>query len=150
RFNHPPSVRDEIFKRIEAERRFKADFYRSEGDREAQNIRSAAEQKRRELLAEARAEEKRRKGEAETEADRIRSAAHSQDPDSYVFLKKLEKMKSILGENKALLLLSTHRPIFDLLFQPPQPGRPLPPGVSAAPAGQMPMPGGQAQKKGGQ
>ena len=33
----------------------------------------------------------------------------------------MEKLQSILSDNKAVLLLSTHRSIFDLLFQPPRP-----------------------------
>ncbi len=51
----------------------------------------------------------------------IRNQAHTQDPEFYVFLKQMEKLQSILGDNKTVLLLSTHRPLFDLLFQPPNP-----------------------------
>ena len=42
-----------------------------------------------------------------------------QDPQFYAFLKKLEDYQRILGDNKTLLLLSTHRELFDLLFNPP-------------------------------
>ncbi|MCC6418113.1 MAG: protease modulator HflC [Gemmataceae bacterium] len=152
RFNHPSGVRQKIFDRIASERNRKAEYYRSEGLKLAQNIRSTAEEKQRELLAKARAEERILKGQAETEADLIRNRAHSQDPEFYVFLKKLEKMQSILGENKTVLLLSTHRPIFDLLFQPPGPsgsptpgritGLPLPPGAENSNAKGAPK-GGQ-------
>jgi modulator of FtsH protease HflC len=137
RFNHPAQVRESIFERIRSERTLKVEDYRSRGQREAEDIKSRAQEKVRVLLAEARAEEKRLKGKADTEADLIRTRAHSQDPEFFVFLKKLEKMQSILGENKTLLLLSTHRPIFDLLFQPPGPGtRPgMPPAVTGHPAG---------------
>ncbi len=135
RFNHPSAVRESIFERIRSERNLIVEDYRSKGQREAEDIKSRAAEKVRTLLAEARAEEKRLKGKAETEADRIRNQAHSRDPEFFVFLKKLEKMQSILGENKTLLLLSTHRPIFDLLFQPPAAGtRPgMPPALTGQP-----------------
>lgn len=123
RFNHPTLVRDAIFERIRSERRKKAAEYRSEGDKQAKQIESDALKRKRELLATARAEEERLKGEADTQAAYIRNKAHSQDPEFYAFLKKMEKLQSILGDNKTVLLLSSNRPLFDLLFQPPQPGR---------------------------
>lgn len=121
RFNHPVQVRDEIFNRIRSERQKKVRYYLSEGEKQARNIESVAEEKKRDLLAKARYDEEKLKGEADTEATRIRNQAHSQDPEFYAFLKKLEKLQTILGDNKTVLLLSSHRPLFDLLFQPPRP-----------------------------
>jgi membrane protease subunit HflC len=129
RFNHPAAVRGDIFERIKSERDKKVAQYQSEGNRLARNIRSKADQQARDLLAEARFEEERLKGQADTDAIRIRNQAHSEDPEFYVFLKKLEKLQSILGDNKTVLLLSSHREIFDLLFSPPRPNGPaMPPG----------------------
>ena len=121
RISHPSAVRESIFARIKSERGKKAAEYRSEGDRLASNIASAADAKKRDLLAQARFEEETLKGKAETEALTIRNQAQSQDPEFYAFLKQMEKLQSILSDNKAVLLLSTHRSIFDLLFQPPRP-----------------------------
>jgi hypothetical protein len=68
----------------------------------------------------------------------IRTQAHSKDPEFYVFLKKLDKLQSILGDNKTTLLLSSHRDVFDMLFQPPRPGgavsQAMPAANGAAPA----------------
>jgi modulator of FtsH protease HflC len=122
RFSHPGDVRESIFRRIRSERMKKVTEYQSEGERQAKNIESAAEEKVRALLAKARFEEERLKGQADTEAMVIRNQAHQQDPEFYAFLQKMAKLQSILGENKTVLLLSTHRPLFDLLFQPPIPG----------------------------
>jgi membrane protease subunit HflC len=122
RFNHPAQVRQSIFDRIISERNKKVEYYRSEGAKQAANIRSAAEEKVRDLLAHARFEEEKLKGEADTQAAMIRTQAHSKDPEFYVFLKKLDKLQSILGDSKTTLLLSSHREIFDMLFQPPRPG----------------------------
>jgi modulator of FtsH protease HflC len=127
RFSHPSEVRDSIFRRIRSERMKKVTEYQSEGERQAKNIESATEQQVRELLAKARFEEEKLKGQADTEAMVIRNQAHQQDPSFYAFLKQMEKLQSILGDNKTVLLLSTHRPLFDLLFQPPQPGMNAPP-----------------------
>ena len=122
RSNHPPSVREAIFERIRSERSKKAAEYYSEGVKQSEDIKSAAERKVREMLADARAEEQRVRGEADAEADRIRIQAYAKDVQFYAFLKKLEEYKRILGDNKTMLLLSAHRELFDLLFQPPKPG----------------------------
>ncbi len=122
RFNHSPQVQQSIFSRIQSERNRKAEEDRSEGLLRAKEIESKAEEEARNLLAEARKQAEILKGEADTKAALIRNQAHSQDPGFYVFLKKLENMQSILGDNKTVLLLSSHRAIFDMLFQPPQPG----------------------------
>jgi membrane protease subunit HflC len=122
RSNHPPAVREAIFDRIRSERNKKVAEYQSEGAKQAEDIKSAAERKVRETLADARAEEQRVKGEADAAADRILNQAYAKDAKFYDFLKKLESYKRILGDNKTVLLLSAHRELFDLLFQPPKPG----------------------------
>jgi membrane protease subunit HflC len=154
RFNHPASVRADIFERIKSERQKLVQEIRSQAQTQASNIKSEAEEKARNLLARARYEEETLKGQADTEAARIRNQAHSQDPEFYVFLKKLEKLHSILGDNKTVLLLSSHRALFDLLFNPPQPaanGRPAvagsrPPAKEARRQSQT----GAEDKRGGQ
>jgi membrane protease subunit HflC len=127
RFSHPGEVRESIFRRIRSERNKKASEYQSEGERLAKNIESSAEAKVRDLLARARFEEEKLKGDADTEASVIRNRAHQEDPKFYQFLKTMEKLQNILGDNKTVLLLSTHRPLFDLLFQPPHPAPNGPP-----------------------
>jgi membrane protease subunit HflC len=121
RVSYPSQVREEIFKRIRSERDKKVAEYQSEGVRRARNIESEAEEKVRNLLAQAQFEEAKLKSQADTEALRIRNQAQSQDPEFYAFLKQMEQLTSILGDSKTMLLLSTHRPMFERLFQPPRP-----------------------------
>jgi modulator of FtsH protease HflC len=122
RTSHPLAVRDAIFDRIRSERNKKVADYQSEGARLAEDIKSKAEAEARETVAKARAAEQRIRGEAETEADRIRNEAHGKDVEFYAFLKKLEEYQRILGDNKTMLLLSSHGDLFDVLFKPPRPG----------------------------
>jgi modulator of FtsH protease HflC len=89
RSNHPPAVREAIFDRIRSERNKKVAEYQSEGARQAEDVKSAAERKVRETLANARAEEQRVKGDADAEADQVRNQAHTKDVQFYTFLKKL-------------------------------------------------------------
>ena len=123
RINHPPAVSDAIYQRIKSERRKKVADYESQGKKEAKDIETAADRKGREIVAEGRAEEARIKGQADAEADRIRNEAFKKDPEFYAFLKKLDEYQRILGD-KSVLLLSTHRGLFDMLLQPPKPTAP--------------------------
>jgi membrane protease subunit HflC len=136
RTNHPAAVRQAIFDRIISEREKKSADYRSDGEKQAADIRSASDRKVAELRTAAEAEALRLRGQADAEADRIRSDAARQDPQFYAFLNKLEDYKRFLGDNKTMLLLSTHRDLFDALFNPPNPmgPPPPPPGVAQPPA----------------
>jgi membrane protease subunit HflC len=122
RSNHPPAVREAIFDRIRSERATKVAAYQSDGARQSEDIKSAAEREVREKLARARANEQIVKGLAEAEADTIRNQAYAKDVQFYAFLKKLEEYQTILGDNKTTLLLSAGREMFDLLLQSPKPG----------------------------
>jgi membrane protease subunit HflC len=123
RSNHPPKVRDTIFERISSEREKKAADYISEGEKKAADILSDSERRISEMKARAEAEAVAKRGQADARADRIRFEAQAQAPELYAFLKKLEAYRSILGDNKTTLLLSTSRELFGTLFDPPGPGR---------------------------
>ena len=133
RLNHPAAVQQAIFDRIRSERERKAEEYRSEGRRLAEDIKSASDRKVSEMRAGAEAEAIRQRGLADAEADKIRNEAQSRDPQFYAFLKKLEEYQRMLGDNKSVLLLSTHRELFDVLFNPPSPGS-VAPAKSPPPA----------------
>jgi membrane protease subunit HflC len=119
RFNHPASVRESIFARIRAERAKEANKYVVEGATKATIILSKADQEVREALARARTEEERIKAEADIDAMKVRNQAYSQDREFYTFLKNMEVMQSVLGSQKTMLLLSTHREMFNAMFAPP-------------------------------
>lgn len=123
RSNHPPAVREAIFDRIKSERSKKKAEYESEGEQLKQNIESDGKRRVDILKAEAEAKSRTVKNAADVEAERILNEAHKKDPQFYTFLKKLEEYQRILGDNKSTLLLSTHRELFDVLFNPPMPGK---------------------------
>ncbi|MFO0864188.1 MAG: SPFH domain-containing protein [Gemmataceae bacterium] len=124
RFSHPQSVRNAIFARIISERQRKVEEYNSEGNLIASDIKSKSEADAREKLAQARFQEEKIKSEADAEAVRIRTLAQSMDPEFYAFLKKMETLQNVLGEGRSVLLLSTHREIFEQLFGPPKKSEP--------------------------
>lgn len=119
RFNHPPSVRSDIFARITSEREKKAMDYTIDGDKKAAEITSAARLKAEKIKTDATAKAKRLKEGAAVEADRIRNEAQGKDPEFYAFLQKLETYKGILNKSQDVLLLSSKNEIFDMLLKPP-------------------------------
>ena len=70
-------------------------------------------------MAQARNEEERIKSQTDIEARQIRSAAASQDPQFYEFVTRMEQLQSIVGGERTMLLLSTHRSLFESFFTPP-------------------------------
>ena len=123
RTNHPPAVREAIFDRIRSERDKKVGRLPQRG-RAAGRRTSRAQPTAR--CAETLRPRPRPRSSALQRPGRRRGRPHphptppAKDPQFYAFLKKLEDYQRILGDNKTMLLLSTHRELFDLLFQPPQ------------------------------
>jgi membrane protease subunit HflC len=124
RTNHPAAVREAIFDRIRSERAKKVTDYQSEGERLAADVRSRSEREVAQMKADSEGRAIELRGEADALADRIRNEAQRLDPRFYAFLRKLEDYQRILGDGKTTLLLSTHREIFDLLYEPPPGERP--------------------------
>jgi membrane protease subunit HflC len=144
RYNYPPEVHSSIIDRIRSERDKKRAQYESEATIKVGQIQQDSLLKVKAIQAKAAADAKRLKGQADADADRIRQEAFSKDAEFYVFLKKLDEYQSILGANRAVLLLSSNRKLFDLLFTPPAPGG----GAMTKPAGPS-MPRAEAAKRGG-
>jgi membrane protease subunit HflC len=121
RFNHPAEVRPAIYARIEAERNRQAASYRTEGKQKAKAILSEALAKATELRGKAKADAELKEELAKNTAAQIRSQAHQADFKFFVFKEQMKQMTSFLAENKTVLILSTHHPIFGFLFRPPEP-----------------------------
>ncbi|MEJ0000813.1 MAG: hypothetical protein WDO13_17585 [Verrucomicrobiota bacterium] len=66
------------------------------------------------ILAEAQKDSEIKRGQAEADAAQIYSQAHRQDPDFYLFLRKLETLKKTINQNTTLVLDANQAP-FDLL-----------------------------------
>ena len=147
RFNHPPSVRSDIYARIISERERKVQDYTSEGDRRSADIRSAAEREASDIRTRAAAQQKRLEEEASAKGDAIRNEAHGKDREFYTFLEKLKTYQTILSSSRDMLLLSSNHELFDLLLKPPRPIA-TPDGRLVAPREPLPLPRGPEGKTG--
>ena len=118
RIGLPAQVRDSVFQRMRAERARIARQYRAEGEEEAVKIRTAADKKRTEALADAYAAAEKVRGQAEAEATRIYAAAHQKDPAFYELVRTLESYGKLLDE-KTTLLLSADSDLLKYLVRGP-------------------------------
>ncbi len=103
-----------VFEQMRSERAREAARYRAEGNHEATKIRSEADEQKAEILAAAREEAARLLGEAEAEAAATYAAAQALDPELYRFLRHLESLERLLGEDARLILRTDSAP-FQLL-----------------------------------
>jgi membrane protease subunit HflC len=122
RFNHPIKVRDAVFARIAAERGNEVARYQSEATFKATEIATRTEGQVAEVLANARKEETKIKKEGETAAGLIQTEAFRKDKDFFIFWESLEQMQTVLGDNRTVLMLSTHHPMFRWIRRPPGEG----------------------------
>lgn len=88
-----------MFDRMRAERAQYAAQFRAEGQREADEIRSATEAEKTTLLADARRFADQKRGEAEAQAARITAEAYRQDPELFRLLRELEALRKVAGRN---------------------------------------------------
>lgn len=120
-----------MFDRMRAERAQFAAAFRAEGQREAEEIRTAADVEKTKLLAEARQYADQRAGEAEAEAARVTAEAYRRDPELFRFLRELEALRVVAGRN-ITLVTDDRTPPFHLLLPADVPRPPLtPPPVSS-------------------
>jgi len=109
----PKKVSEDVIKRMKAERKTAAEVYLSEGKKAAANIRTAADTKKKEMLAIAAARAKSIRAEGDAEAATYYSV-FKKEPGLAIFLRKLDALKNIV-RTRTILVLDTDTAPFDLL-----------------------------------
>jgi membrane protease subunit HflC len=110
----PEEVTTKVFSRMQEERKGKAQRYRSEGERDAERIRSLAKEKASDILARAEGEAK----QVRAEGDRLAAehyAVFSRNPSLAAFLRKLDALRETVSE-QTTLVIDTRTPPYDLLL----------------------------------
>ena len=93
-----------IYERMRAERSRIANAYRSEGEERASTIRAEADRKAAEILANAQKESMAIRARAEGTAAKIYAEAYEEDPDFYLFMRRLESAETLLDEGSVLVV----------------------------------------------
>lgn len=122
----------EIFARMRAERGRVASEIRAKGEQNAKKIRNDTEKQVAEIQAEGRITSAKIRAEGRAKAARIYREAHSQDPNFYGFIGRLNAARDMLGE-RATLVAPLDMPPFDVLRMP-TPTERATPKPDAAPA----------------
>ena len=99
--------------------------YRSEGEEEANKLRSQTDKERTIVLAEAEQNAQKFRGEGDASATRIYAEAYGKDPEFYRFVRSLQSYELFLGK-RSTLLLSADSPLFRYLAGPRVAGDKLP------------------------
>ncbi|MEM7167633.1 MAG: protease modulator HflC [Planctomycetota bacterium] len=111
----PEANTEFVLTRMRAEREQFAAKFRAEGRQAADEIRARTDAERTVLLAEAQQFAEETRGQAEADAARIYATAHSQDPEFYRFLRELEALRNVVGDNTTLVLDGKTPPFHHLL-----------------------------------
>ncbi|MEM6672299.1 MAG: protease modulator HflC [Planctomycetota bacterium] len=100
----PEANTEFVLARMRAERSQFAEKFRAEGNQVADEIRANTDAERTVLLAEAQQFAEELRGQSEADAAGIYAAAHSADPEFYLFLRELEALRKVVDENTTLVL----------------------------------------------
>src|SRR5215510_5578555 len=90
----PEEVLDQVYPRMESERKRVANELRSLGAAESERIRADADRQREVILADAYRQAQKIKGEGDARAAAIYAAAYGQNPDFFAFYRSLEAYKA--------------------------------------------------------
>jgi len=113
RLGLPESVTQSVFDRMKSERNVLSSSFQYEGERDAQKIRSGADRKAAELLANAEAEATRIRGLGEAAAAQT-LPVFQQEPELAAFLIRLTALEASLTD-RTTLIFDQNSPPFDLL-----------------------------------
>jgi len=100
----PAENYENVFNRMRTERQRAAKTYRSEGQEQAQVIRSKADKDATIIEAQAYEQAQTIRGEGDAEALKIYADAYNQDPEFYAFYRSLQAYRITLGSDTTIVL----------------------------------------------
>ena len=122
RIEFVPEINEDVFRRMQSERKRVATEQRSIGSAEGEKIRADADRQREVLLAEAYRDAEKMKGEGDARASAVYAQAFGQNPEFYTFYRSLEAYRASFRTRSDVLVMD---PSSDFLkyLKTPVPGR---------------------------
>ncbi|HYR01169.1 MAG TPA: protease modulator HflC, partial [Casimicrobiaceae bacterium] len=114
----PPDVSEQVYARMESERRRVANELRSLGQAESEKIRADADRQREVILAEAYRQAQKLKGEGDAKAAAIYAGAYGANPEFYAFYRSLEAYRATFRSRSDVLLLDPTADFFRYFRSP--------------------------------
>jgi membrane protease subunit HflC len=117
-----PEINEDVFRRMQSERKRVATEQRSIGSAEGEKIRADADRQREVMLSEAYRDAEKIKGEGDARASAIYAQAFGQNPEFFTFYRSLEAYRESFRTSNDVLVID---PSSDFLkyFKTPVPGR---------------------------
>jgi membrane protease subunit HflC len=114
----PEEVSESVFNRMRQDFHGQAARLRAEGEENAEKLKSEADRKRTETLAQAYREAEILRGEGDAAAAEIYAKAYGRNPEFYAFYRSLQAYREALGNDSDVLVISPDSEFFKYLSRP--------------------------------
>lgn len=118
RVDLPESVSENVYRRMEAERKQVANELRSTGAAEAEKIKADADKQKDVIVAEAYRDAQRVKGEGDARAASVYAAAYGRNPEFYAFYRSMQAYRDSFKSKSDILVLDPSADFFKYMKNP--------------------------------
>jgi modulator of FtsH protease HflC len=118
RVDLPETVSENVYRRMEAERKQVANQLRSTGAAEAETIKADADKQKEVIIAEAYRDAQRIKGEGDAKASAIYAAAYGRNPEFYAFYRSMQAYRESFKNKSDVMVLDPSADFFKYMKNP--------------------------------
>ena len=118
RVDLPESVSENVYRRMEAERKQVANELRSTGAAEAEKIKADADKQKEVIVAEAYRDAQRVKGEGDAKASAIYAAAYDKHAEFYAFYRSMQAYRDSFKSKSDVMVLDPSADFFKYMKNP--------------------------------
>jgi modulator of FtsH protease HflC len=118
RVDLPETVSENVYRRMEAERKQVANELRSTGAAEAEKIKADADKQKEVIIAEAYRDAQRVKGEGDAKAAAVYSAAYGRNAEFYAFYRSMQAYRESFKNKSDVMVLDPSADFFKYMKNP--------------------------------
>jgi membrane protease subunit HflC len=118
RVDLPETVSENVYRRMEAERKQVANELRSTGAAEAEKIKADADKQKEVIVAEAYRDAQRVKGEGDARAAAVYAAAFGKNPEFYAFYRSMQAYRESFKSKSDVMVLDPSADFFKYMKNP--------------------------------
>jgi len=118
RVDLPETVSENVYRRMEAERKQVANELRSTGAAEAEKIKADADKQKDVIVAEAYRDAQRVKGEGDAKASAVYASAYGKNPEFYAFYRSMQAYRESFRSKSDVMVLDPSSDFFKYMKNP--------------------------------